>query len=176
MELYSITSPPTSTTRLRAYLRQTPLRPASKTLVQRLKGKEGRFRSNLSGKRVNFSARTVISPDPTLSINEVGVPYEAARELTVPVHVTASNLEELKRMVLNGNEPELRDGKYVPGVNYIIRTDGRRVKITDRNAELIAEGLEPGYIVERHLMDKDVVLFNRQPSLHRMSMMAHTVR
>ncbi|HPP45678.1 MAG TPA: DNA-directed RNA polymerase subunit A', partial [Methanomassiliicoccaceae archaeon] len=147
-----------------------------KTLVQRLKGKEGRFRSNLSGKRVNFSARTVISPDPMLSINEVGVPYEAARELTVPVHVTVSNIEALRQMILNGNEPELRDGKYVPGVNYIIRPDGRRVKITDRNAELVAEGLEPGYIVERHLMDKDVVLFNRQPSLHRMSMMAHTVR
>ena len=147
-----------------------------KTLVQRLKGKEGRFRSNLSGKRVNFSARTVISPDPTLSINEVGVPYEAARELTVPVHVTAANLEVMRKMVLRGNEPGLDNGVYVPGVNYVIRPDGRRVKITERNAELIAESLEPGYVVERHLMDKDVVLFNRQPSLHRMSMMAHTVR
>jgi len=147
-----------------------------KTLVQRLKGKEGRFRSNLSGKRVNFSARTVISPDPTLSINEVGVPYEAARELTVPVHVTASNLEALKAMVTGGAEPVSVDGRYKPGVNYVIRQDGRRMKVTDRNAETIAEGLEPGYVVERHLMDNDVVLFNRQPSLHRMSMMAHTVR
>jgi len=147
-----------------------------KTLVQRLKGKEGRFRSNLSGKRVNFSARTVISPDPTLSINEVGVPYEAARELTVPVHATNANLAVLKEMVKRGSNPPLVDNRYQPGVNYVIRPDGRRMKVTDRNAELIADGLEVGYIVERHLMDKDVVLFNRQPSLHRMSMMAHTVR
>lgn len=147
-----------------------------KTLVQRLKGKEGRFRSNLSGKRVNFSARTVISPDPSLSINEVGVPEEAARELTVPVHVTKSNIEFLRNMVKGGSNPPRIDGKYMPGVNYVIRSDGRRMKVTDRNAESIAEGLEVGYVVERHLMDKDVVLFNRQPSLHRMSMMAHTVR
>ncbi len=147
-----------------------------KTLVQRLKGKEGRFRSNLSGKRVNFSARTVISPDPSLSINEVGVPYEAARELTLPVRITKANIEQLKAMVKMGSNPPMVDGKYVPGVNYVIRSDGRRIKVTDRNAESIADGLETGYIVERHLMDKDVVLFNRQPSLHRMSMMAHTVR
>ena len=147
-----------------------------KTLVQRLKGKEGRFRSNLSGKRVNFSARTVISPDPALSINEVGVPYEAARELTVPVHVTKSNMPILKDLVKRGCNPPLVDNKYYPGVNYVIRPDGRRMKVTDRNAESIADGLEIGYVVERHLTDKDVVLFNRQPSLHRMSMMAHTVR
>lgn len=147
-----------------------------KTLVQRLKGKEGRFRSNLSGKRVNFSARTVISPDPALSINEVGVPYSAARELTVPVRATRSNIEALREMVKRGNNPAIENGKYLPGVNYVIRPDGRRMKVTERNAETIAEGLELEYVIERHLMDKDVVLFNRQPSLHRMSMMAHTVR
>jgi len=76
-------------------LRGTIRRPL-KTLVQRLKGK-GPVRSNLSGKRVNFSARTVISPDPILSINEVGVPIEAARELTVPVHVQAYNVEIVKQ-------------------------------------------------------------------------------
>lgn len=145
-----------------------------KTLVQRLKGKEGRFRSNLSGKRVNFSARTVISPDPHLSINEVGVPDEAARELTVPLHVTEWNLPIAKELVLRGPSP--KTVPYKPGVNYVIRNDGRRIKITDKNAESVAEVLEPGYIVERHLMDGDIVLFNRQPSLHRMSMMAHTVR
>jgi len=145
-----------------------------KTLVQRLKGKEGRFRSNLSGKRVNFSARTVISPDPSLSINEVGVPYEAARELTVPVHVTKANSETLKEMVKRGPSPQ--GEKYLPGVNYVIRPDGRRIRVTDRNAETVAEDVQIGYTVERHLMDKDIVLFNRQPSLHRMSMMAHTVR
>jgi DNA-directed RNA polymerase subunit A' len=145
-----------------------------KTLAQRLKGKEGRFRSNLSGKRVNFSARTVISPDPHLSINEVGIPEEAARELTVPVHVTETNMEIAKGLVKMGPIPTTVP--YKPGVNYVIRNDGRRIKVTDKNAESIAEVLEPGFIVERHLMDGDVVLFNRQPSLHRMSMMAHTVR
>ena len=147
-----------------------------KTLVQRLKGKEGRFRSNLSGKRVNFSARTVISPDPLLSINEVGVPVAAARELTVPVHVTEDNFERLQAMVALGPEPESEKGEHVVGVNYIIRSDGRRIRVTERNAETVAEALEIDYVVERQLMDGDVVLFNRQPSLHRMSMMAHSVR
>ena len=148
-----------------------------KTLVQRLKGKEGRFRSNLSGKRVNFSARTVISPDPVLSINEVGVPIEAARELTVPIHVQTYNLDIVKEWVKRGPIPPTPPGEFfVPGVNYVIRSDGRRIRVTDKNAEAVAETVEVGYIVERQLLDGDIVLFNRQPSLHRMSMMAHEVR
>ncbi|MCA1813784.1 MAG: DNA-directed RNA polymerase subunit A' [Halobacteriales archaeon] len=149
-----------------------------KTLSQRLKGKEGRFRSNLSGKRVNFSARTVISPDPNISINEVGVPIEAARELTVPIKVTPYNIEQARELVKRGPEPALGPGdKYLPGVNYIIRSDGRRIKVTMENAELASQlHVLPGAIVERHLQDGDIVLFNRQPSLHRMSMMAHEVR
>ncbi|MFQ5910340.1 MAG: DNA-directed RNA polymerase subunit A', partial [Thermoplasmata archaeon] len=145
-----------------------------KTLVQRLKGKEGRFRSNLSGKRVNFSARTVISPDPLLSINEVGVPVEAARELTVPLHVQSHNLEQVRELVTRGPLPE--GGGYIPGVNYVIREDGRRIRVTDKNAETVAETLDVGYVVERQIQEGDIVLFNRQPSLHRMSMMAHEVR
>jgi DNA-directed RNA polymerase subunit A' len=140
-----------------------------KTLAQRLKGKEGRFRSNLSGKRVNFSARTVISPDPLISLDEVGVPKEIARELTLPMRVFEYNLEEAKRLVLNG--PDI-----YPGVNYIIRSDGHRVKVTDKNTEMLAEKLEDGWVIERHVVNGDIVLFNRQPSLHRMSMMAHDVR
>ena len=146
-----------------------------KTLAQRLKGKEGRFRSNLSGKRVNFSARTVISPDPLLSINEVGVPVIAARELTVPVHVNAHNLDMMREFVARGPGP-LSDHPYVLGVNYVIRSDGRRIRVTETNKETVAEGLEVDYTVERQLVDGDVVLFNRQPSLHRMSMMGHRVR
>ncbi|MFQ6127605.1 MAG: DNA-directed RNA polymerase subunit A' [Thermoplasmata archaeon] len=145
-----------------------------KTLVQRLKGKEGRFRSNLSGKRVNFSARTVISPDPLLSINEVGVPIEAARELTVPLYVQSYNLERVRELVKRGPLPE-GDG-YIPGVNYVIREDGRRIRVTDKNAETVAETLDVGYVVETQIQDGDIALFNRQPSLHRMSMMAHEVR
>ena len=96
-----------------------------KTLSQRLKGKEGRFRSNLSGKRVNFCARTVISPDPNLGINEVGVPVKTAKELTVPIRATSRNREQLRQMILRG--PDVH-----PGVNYIIRGDRFRVRITDR--------------------------------------------
>ena len=261
-----------------------------KTLTQRLKGKEGRFRSNLSGKRVNFCARTVISPDPYLGINEVGVPEQAAKELTVPIRVTSRNREQLRQMILRG--PNVH-----PGVNYVVRSDGRRVRITDttkyiwsgfrclnpecepettmrpdlnqvlpapnflpgmemkrmqrhlydgtveeffavdaertlanlRGEDMVGRTLDPdderaklhqrwvferehpdqpfpehlqvacphcqndivedrlatvdqdghprpGMIVERHLIDGDVVIFNRQPSLHRMSMMVHEVR
>ncbi|MGC8584679.1 MAG: DNA-directed RNA polymerase subunit A' [Thermoplasmata archaeon] len=149
-----------------------------KTLVQRLKGKEGRFRANLSGKRVNFSARTVISPEPFLSINEVGVPEDAARELTVPVTVTPYNIEELKEIVKRGPNP--KGDRYLPGANYVIKIseNGKRdrTKILETTAEKVANDLDVGMIVERHLMNGDVVLFNRQPSLHRMSMMAHKVR
>ncbi|KZX10469.1 DNA-directed RNA polymerase subunit A' [Methanobrevibacter curvatus] len=140
-----------------------------KTLAQRLKGKEGRFRSNLSGKRVNFSARTVISPDPNISINEVGVPEMIATEVTVPVHVNDWNIEELKKYILNG--PEVH-----PGANYVIRSDDRKIRVYDDTKDSIIENIEPGWVVERHLKDGDIVLFNRQPSLHRMSMMAHEVK
>ena len=143
---------------------------ALKTLAQRLKGKEGRFRSNLSGKRVDFSARTVISPDPNLDINEVGVPLEIAMRLSVPEKVTEWNIEEMRKLVINGPE-------NYPGALYVIRPDGKRVRlefVADR--EKVAEALQPGFIVERHLKDGDIAIFNRQPSLHRMSIMAHYVR
>ena len=140
-----------------------------KTLAQRLKGKEGRFRSNLAGKRVNFSARTVISPDPNISINEVGVPEMIAKEITVPITVTKWNIDQMKEYIKNGSNVH-------PGANYIIRPDGRKIRVYDETKEAAMENLEPGYIVERHIIDGDIVLFNRQPSLHRMSMMAHEVR
>ena len=139
-----------------------------KTLSQRLKGKEGRFRGSLSGKRVNFSARTVISPDPNLSINEVGVPMEIAMELSVPLVVNARNLEVMRDFVRRGSDKH-------PGVNYVTRADGRRVKITERNSEEVADQLEIGWKIDRQLMNGDIVLFNRQPSLHRMSIMSHKV-
>jgi DNA-directed RNA polymerase subunit A' len=143
---------------------------ALRTLTQRLKGKEGRFRSNLSGKRVDFSARTVISPNPHISINQVGVPTKIAKILTVPTYVTEFNIEDMKQIVLNGP-------KNHPGANYIIREDGRRIDLRFVKArEMIASTIKPGFIIERHLRDKDLVLFNRQPSLHRMSIMAHEVK
>ncbi len=140
-----------------------------KTLSQRLKGKEGRFRGSLSGKRVNFSARTVISPDSNLRIFEVGVPVEVAKELTITMNVTPRNLEEVREYVKRGPENH-------PGANYIVRADGRRVKITDINREELAGLIELGWKVDRQIKDGDVVLFNRQPSLHRMSIMAHEIK
>jgi len=144
-----------------------------KTLSQRLKGKEGRFRGSLSGKRVNFSARTVISPDPNISIGEVGIPLAIANEMTIPVKVTTYNIDELKQYILNG--PERASIRAPPGANYAIRPDNRRMRLSDLNKETVAETIEPGYTVERQLKDNDIVLFNRQPSLHRMSIMAHRV-
>jgi DNA-directed RNA polymerase subunit A' len=143
---------------------------ALKTLSQRLKGKEGRFRSHLSGKRVDFSARTVISPDPNLDINEVGVPIDVAMSLSLPEKVTEWNLETMRKLIANGPEG-------YPGALYVVRPDGKRVRlefVVDR--EKVAEALEAGFVVERHLRDGDIAIFNRQPSLHRMSIMAHYVR
>jgi DNA-directed RNA polymerase subunit A' len=141
-----------------------------RTLAQRLKGKEGRFRGNLSGKRVDFSSRTVISPDPNISIDEVGIPEIVAKTLTVPERVTIWNIERLRQFVINGPD------KW-PGANYVIRPDGRRIDLRYvKDRKELASTLAPGYIVERHLVDGDIVLFNRQPSLHRISMMAHRVK
>ncbi|MBI1970208.1 DNA-directed RNA polymerase subunit A' [Candidatus Woesearchaeota archaeon] len=140
-----------------------------KTISERIKSKEGRIRHNLAGKRTNFSARTVISPDPMIAINEVGVPRVVAMKLTVPERLTEWNMAYLKAFVQRGP-------KQYPGANYIVRPDGKKKKITDETQEQLLEELEPGYIVERHLMDGDIAIFNRQPSLHRMSMMAHRVR
>ncbi len=140
-----------------------------KTITERIKSKEGRIRHNLAGKRTNFSARTVISPDPRLKLSEVGVPFEMATNLTIPEKVNDWNIEYLKKFVENGPK------KY-PGANYIIRPDGKKKKITDETKEASLEELHPGYIVERHIMDGDIAIFNRQPSLHRMSMMCHRVR
>ncbi len=139
-----------------------------KTIMERIKGKEGRIRKNLAGKRVNYSGRTVISPDPYISINEVGIPYEIAKVVTVAESVTDLNIEKLKELIERGEE--------YPGANYIIRPDGKRKKITPDLKEEIINELDSGYKVERHLQDGDVVLFNRHPSLHRGSLMAHFVK
>ena len=145
-----------------------------KTLSQRLKGKDGRFRGSLSGKRVNFSARTVISPDPNLSVIEVGIPLAVANEMSIPVQVTPYNIEELRQMVLNG--PSRTALGQPCGANYVIRPDKRRLRLAEGNLETVAEQLEPYWTVERQIRDGDIVLFNRQPSLHRMSIMAHRVK
>ncbi len=139
-----------------------------KTITERIKGKEGRIRHNLAGKRVNYSARTVISPDPFIKINEVGVPYEIARIITVAETVTTTNIEVMRELI--------RQGEKYPGANYVIRTDGKRKRITGELKEELCAEIQPGYKIERHLRDGDIVLFNRHPSLHKQSLMAHYVR
>lgn len=120
------------------------------------------------GKRVDFSARTVITGDPNLSIDQVGVPRSIACNLTFPETVTPHNLELLQAMVINGPTEH-------PGARYVIRENGERIDL-----RYCKQGgaifLQPGYIVERHLVDDDYVIFNRQPSLHKMSMMGHRVK
>ena len=139
-----------------------------KTVTERIKGKEGRIRKNLAGKRVNYSGRTVISPDPAMQINEVGVPFEIAKIVTVSESVNDLNMEKLKKLIESEEE--------YPGANYVIRPDGKRKKITPELKEEIINEIVPGYKVERHLENGDIVLFNRHPSLHRGSLMAHYVK
>ena len=135
-----------------------------KAIGSRIKGKEGRFRGNLMGKRVDFSARSVITAEPCIGLEELGVPKEIAMIHTFPEKVTDRNIHHLRQLVENG--PAI-----YPGANYVIRNDGVKVDLRFVQVEL-----EPGYVVERHMVDKDKVLFNRQPSLHKMSMMGHSVR
>ena len=137
-------------------------------LCQRLKGKQGRFRGNLSGKRVDFSARTVISPDPNLRVDQVAVPVHVAKIMTYPERVSRYNIEKLRVRVRNG--PNIH-----PGAN-LIRT-GQFVKsLAFGDRDRASETLRVGDTVERHMEDGDVVLFNRQPSLHKLSIMSHRVK
>lgn len=138
-----------------------------KSLQQRLGSKEGRIRSNLQGKRVEFSARSVITPDPNISVKELGIPVKIATNLTYPEMVTSFNIGKLYKLIQNGPD-------NYPGAKTIQRADGRIISLKHMNAKSLE--LFEGDTVNRHLMDGDVVLFNRQPSLHRMSMMAHIAK
>ena len=142
---------------------------ALKSIVQRLKGKEGRIRNNLMGKRVDYSARSVITPDPNMELDQLGVPLKIATNLTFPEKVNNFNIEKLKKYIQNGEE--------WPGAKNIIKAkDKKTITITDTNKMNIITDLDNGDIVNRHLIDGDHVLFNRQPSLHKMSMMGHRVK
>ena len=139
-----------------------------KSIRARLKGKEGRLRGNLMGKRVDFSARTVITGDPNLSLDEVGVPRSIAKTLTYPETVTPYNIQKLHQLVKNGPNDH-------PGAKYVIRDSGERIDL--RHHKRAGEiSLQYGWKVERHIVDGDYIIFNRQPSLHKESMMGHRVR
>jgi len=135
-----------------------------KSIKDRLNGKVGRIRGNLMGKRVDFSARSVITPDPNLSIQELGVPEKIAMNLSYPVRVNKLNISFLEKLVKNG--PDVH-----PGAKILERKNGDNISL--RYVDRDSLELNIGDIVHRHMMDGDPVLFNRQPTLHRMSMMCH---
>ena len=139
-----------------------------KSISERIKSKRGRIRGNLMGKRVNFSARTVITSDPNLELNQLGVPIKIAMEITYPETVSYFNYDKLIKMIDNGRY------KY-PGANFIIQKLNNQIREFDLRYTKKDFKLNYGDIVERHLMNDDVVLFNRQPSLHKLSMMCHKI-
>nr|ALK02047.1 RNA polymerase I largest subunit [Starmerella magnoliae] len=153
-------------------------------IKQALERKEGLFRKNMMGKRVNYAARSVISPDPNLETNEIGIPPVFALKLTYPEPVTQHNFEELRQAVING------PNKW-PGATIIQNENGQQVSLSNMTLEqrtaLANQLLTPSTTrasnivgvnkkVFRHIRNRDVVLMNRQPTLHKASMMGHTVR
>ena len=147
-------------------LRQRSGRPLQ-CITGRLNSKGGRIRGNLMGKRVDFSARSVITGDPNLSIRQLGVPMKIATNITKPITVNDRNRDFLMKLVQNGPET-------YPGAKILERKNGENISL--RYVDRLSIRLENGDIVHRHMMDGDAVLFNRQPCLHRMSMMCHIAK
>lgn len=157
---------------------------AAQGIKQLIEKKEGLFRKHMMGKRVNYAARSVISPDPYISTSQIGVPLRFAKTLTYPQPVTPWNVEEMRRLVING--PDVH-----PGANFVESENGRLIDLSKRSPhqrEAIsktlltrsasAQGTSKNRVkrVWRHLQTGDVVLMNRQPTLHKPSMMAHVTR
>jgi DNA-directed RNA polymerase II subunit RPB1 len=138
-----------------------------KSVIERLQGKHGRLRGNLQGKRVDFSSRSVITPDPNLGIAQLGVPITIAKNITRPERVNTRNIKALTSLVKAGPDA-------YPGAKVLERANGDNISLRYVDRESLV--LHPGDVVHRHLVDGDPVLFNRQPTLHRMSMMCHTVK
>jgi len=139
-----------------------------KSIKDRLNGKGGRMRGNLMAKRVDFSARSVITADPNISIRELGIPMKVAKNITKPVIVNRLNRDFLTKLVRNGPD-------VWPGAKMLEKQNGETITLRyylDRESIV----LEEGDTVHRHMMDGDAILFNRQPTLHRMSMMCHIAR
>lgn len=152
----------------------------SQGLKQILEKKSGIIRMHMMGKRVNFAARSVITPDPNVDIDEIGIPDAFATKLTYPVPVTEWNVDELRKMVINGpnvhpgaEKLEIENGKIIripPDSIQKRKSLAKRLLTPD---EFKNSGLK---IVHRHLINGDVLILNRQPSLHKPSMMAHRAR
>jgi DNA-directed RNA polymerase beta' subunit len=140
----------------------------SRNLAQRFQGKEGRLRGNLAGKRVDFSARTVITPGTDLDVDEIGIPYSFARSLTVPVKVTDFNLEHARKLMRDSNVRLVE----LPDRTRIWCDEKMKPEVLERNAR----DLVVGSTVHRFLQDGDIVIMNRQPTLHKPSMQGHRVK
>lgn len=159
-------------------------------IKQTLEKKEGLFRKHMMGKRVNYAARSVISPDPNIETSEIGIPPFIAQKLTFPEPVTPWNVDKLRRAVINGpntypgaSHVEHDDGKVTSLeflslerrtalANTLLTPDGQ-TKLTHGNTPL------PTYLnkkVHRHLEDDDILLVNRQPTLHKPSIMGHRAK
>ena len=138
-----------------------------KSIKDRLNGKGGRMRGNLMAKRVDFSARSVITADPNISIRELGIPMKIAKNITKPIVVNRINNSFLTKLVQNGPD-------VWPGAKILERQNGQSITLRYLDRKSIV--LEDGDIVHRHMMDGDAILFNRQPTLHRMSMMCHIAK
>lgn len=138
-----------------------------KSIKDRINGKGGRIRGNLMAKRVDFSARSVITADPNISIRELGIPLRIAQNITKPVRVNSRNIKFLTMLMRNGDE--------YPGAKMLERKNGTTITLR-YGVDRMSLTLEEGDILHRHMMDGDAVLFNRQPTLHRMSMMCHIAK
>jgi DNA-directed RNA polymerase II subunit RPB1 len=138
-----------------------------KSIKDRLNGKGGRMRANLMAKRVDFSARSVITADPNISIRELGIPLKIAKNITKPVVVNDANRTFLMKLVQNGPD-------VYPGAKILEKKNGDCITLRYMDRKSVV--LENGDKVHRHMMDGDAVLFNRQPTLHRMSMMCHIAK
>ena len=140
-----------------------------RSIFFRLKGKKGRVRGNLMGKRCDFTSRTVITPDPYMPIDYIGVPEMMALKQTIAETVNPYNIKRLQRCV--------RRGAGVMGGAHAVRKDQDHLFLGMFTPERL-RGLEliMGDVVERYLNDEDWVLFNRQPSLHKQSIMGHRVK
>ncbi|XP_047337717.1 DNA-directed RNA polymerase I subunit 1-like isoform X2 [Impatiens glandulifera] len=160
---------------------------AASGICQLLEKKEGIFRQKMMGKRVNYACRSVISPDPYLAVNEIGIPPYFALRLTYPERLTPWNATNLRNAIING--PEIHPGAthYVDKMSTVKLPVNKKARVaisrklpSSRGVVSLfsksSEGDSEGKTVYRHLRDGDIVLVNRQPTLHKPSIMAHVVR
>ena len=138
-----------------------------KGIIDKIKEKKGLIRSNLMGKRNNYTARTVITGDPMLEDDQVGVPLFIAQTLTYTEIVTKENYARLKKCLENGPKKYPGANMYMPINEYGEYPQTFVLKMVHSPFEL-----KIGDKIERHMMDDDIIFFNRQPSLHKYSMMA----